>query len=76
MANNGMVNSATIKIMLTALNLLYPGMLCIKKSVKLIKFFPQARVIVRSVTIKIGHLIGFLIINKPISAKKTIIAPI
>ena len=55
-ANSGKVNSATINIIETALNLLYPGKKSKNSSVKGMKFLPQARKIDKIVRVKIQYL--------------------
>ena len=64
-ANKGIQNSATTRILDTVLNLLYIGKYSIKNSVSGKKFFPHDKSTVNIVAASIAHFKGPLTIKQP-----------
>ena len=72
---SGIQNSAITRVMVTALNLLYPGKYSIKKFEKGMKFFPQASITDNAVAARSHHFSGPLIRIRPRTKRNRTIAP-
>ena len=73
--SRGMQNSAITRIIVTALNLLYPGKKSMNRLVRGIKFLPQASIIDNTVADSSHHFSGPLISIKPKNKKEEYYCP-